>query len=139
MKNTNLSEDLKELVSHNGGICASIILPVHGIPSEKQVDRLEIEHAVNKLKTQFEAMNHPKTNILVKVQQLKELAKSLQGGNAVGIYVSDSVSKLVTFPFDVKEKIMVKDNFEIRDLVQKEQYTKDYYTLLLGGQKTRLF
>jgi hypothetical protein len=139
MKNTIQNGELKELIGQNGGFCASLILPVHGIPSEKQVDRLEIERAVNKLKEQLEQINHPKSSILEKIKELKEQAQSIQGGNAVGIFVSDSVSKIVSFPFEVKEKIMIKEHFEIRDLVQKERYTQDYYTLLLSGQRTRLF
>src|SRR5205823_2430427 len=37
------------------------------------------------------------------------------------------------------EKIQLADSFEVRDLVQKERYTKEYFVLLVGSNQTRLF
>lgn len=131
--------ELKELIGHHDGLCASLILPVHGIPSEKPVDRLEIDHAIEKLKSLFTKMNKQDSQILEKIENLKEQAKSIQGENGLGIFASHDVAKLTTFPFDVKEKIIVGDSFEIRDMVEKERYSLDYFVLLLGGRSIRLF
>jgi hypothetical protein len=131
--------ELKELIGHRQGLCASLILPVHDIASEKNVDRLEIDHAIEKLKTLFSQMNKPDSEILKKIDELKEQAKQIKGENGLGIFASHDVAKLTTFPFDVKERIVVGDSFEIRDLVEKERYDRDYFVLLFGGKSTQLF
>jgi hypothetical protein len=139
MKNPNVSEEIKRLLTHKGGLCASLIIPVHSIPSEKPTDRIEIEHSIEKLKSKFAQMNKQESILLKKVNEIKNQVIDIKGEYGVGIFVSGEISMITTFPFEVKEKIVVADSFEIRDLVQKERYTKEYFVLSLNGYGARLF
>jgi len=57
----------------------------------------------------------------------------------IGLYVSPNIKLAVKFPFPVKEKVMVDDNFEIRDLLYKINYAVPYYVLMLAEKGGRLF
>lgn len=58
---------------------------------------------------------------------------------AIGIFVSDSVSMRVEFPFSVIECSIVGRSFEVRDLLYFEQYLEPYYVLALKKDRQRLF
>jgi hypothetical protein len=131
--------ELKSLITHKEGLCASVILPMHASAAEKPIDSLEIEHAIEKVKMLFGEMNKPDSQILAKINALKEEAKKIKSGKGVGIFASHDVSQLTIFPFEVKEKVAVSDSFEIRDLVEKERYDIEYYALLLTRTNFRLF
>jgi hypothetical protein len=45
----------------------------------------------------------------------------------------------VPFQFHVEEKVMVGDNFELRDLLYKVNYSDPYYVLLLTENNAKLF
>jgi hypothetical protein len=139
MKNTNISAILKELITSRGGTCASLIIPVHELPAEKTADNLAIDHAVDKLAELLNDKDPVHSNIISNAKELAGQAKDINGVSGIGIYVSENIARLATFPFEVKEKILVGDSFEIRDLVQKERYTREYFVLFLGGHHTRLF
>jgi hypothetical protein len=139
MKNTNISATLKELITAKGGPCASLIVPVHELPSEKPLDNIAIDHALEKLKAQLNEKDEVQSGILTKVKMLAEQARNIQGENGIGIFASPALARLCTFPFEVQEKVHVNSSFEIRELVQKERYTREYFVLLLGGYSTRLF
>ena len=139
MKNTNISATLKELITARGGPCASLIIPVHELPSGKPLDHIALDHAVEKLRSQLNEKDELQAGIITKVKLLAEQARNITGESGVGIFASPSLARICTFPFEVQEKIHVNDSFEIRELVQKERYTREYFVLLLGGNVTRLY
>jgi len=59
--------------------------------------------------------------------------------DGLGIFVSPDMSRLVHFPFPVKEKVVVDNSFETRDLYYLEQFAKPYYVLKLTKNEASLF
>jgi len=136
---TKLNEELLDLLSHKDGLCASLIIPLQKVPEGTSTDRLEIRHAFEELKSKLSEMNHQDSVLLDKVEELCSQASKIKGQSGVGIFVSYNLAKLYTFPFAVKEKIVVGNSFELRDLVQKQRYNRNYLILLIGGFGSRLF
>ena len=141
MKNKLISKDLLILQRGRGQICVSIIIPTHRTSPDRRVDKLEVKKAVDKAK-QLLQFKHPEKDVESLFQSLDDLLKEIDfiyNTEGLGLYISSDVKLLVHFPFPVKEKIMVDDNFEIRDLLYKINYDQPYYVLMLTEKEARLF
>lgn len=57
----------------------------------------------------------------------------------LGIFVSENHAEVVHFPFPVKERVVVTDNFETRDKVMAETFQLAYLVLCLNERSIRLF
>jgi Bacterial archaeo-eukaryotic release factor family 3 len=140
-KDKLLGEDLLTLQKQDGNICISIILPTHRLFSDRKVDKFEMEKAVENA-TQLLGYKYSLKDTKPLISKLQEMAKSIDYDHnldGVGLYVSDQVSMMVKFPFAVKEKVIVDDNFEIRDILYKTSLSRPYYALMLSEKNVRLF
>lgn len=61
------------------------------------------------------------------------------GAAGIGLFVSRGVNISVPFVFPVKEKVIVSEQFEIRDLLYDMGYFSSYLVLHLTGKEARLF
>lgn len=142
MKSENLL--VKELIGmqkKRGRICISIIVPTHRLSPERRVDKLEVERAIIYVE-QFLRSKYQASEIKPLLQALDELYKDIDfthNSEGLGLYISSNMKTAVHFPFTVAEKIMVGDNFELRDLLYKVNYSNPYLVLLLTENKIRLF
>ena len=57
----------------------------------------------------------------------------------MGFFISEAVQEVYSFPFVTKEKIVIGDSFEIRDLLKKAQDDQPYLLLTLTLQKAQLY
>ena len=60
-------------------------------------------------------------------------------GKGIGIFISENISHIENFPFEVAEKIIIGDSFETRDMLYKEHYLAQYFVLALTMNSVRLF
>lgn len=140
-KDKLLGEDLLTLQKQDGNICITIILPTHRLFSDRKVDKFEMEKAVENA-TKLLDYKYSSKDTKPLINTLQEMAKSIDyvhNLDGVGLYVSDQVSMVVKFPFTVKEKVIVDNNFEIRDVLYKTNLSQPYYALMLTEKKVRLF
>jgi Bacterial archaeo-eukaryotic release factor family 3 len=142
MKKKHLvGEELLTMQQEKGNICVSIIVPTHRLSPERRVDKLEVERAINSAK-QLLQYNYPEANINPLQRSLDELYEQIDfthNADGVGLYVSTNYRLLVQYPFPVVEKVMVSENFELRDLLYKVNYSMPYFALLLTEKELRLF
>ncbi|MBK8346931.1 MAG: hypothetical protein IPL08_04655 [Saprospiraceae bacterium] len=142
MKNDKLlGEDLIKLQDERGKICISIIVPTHRLSSERQVDTYEVEKSMN-MAIQLLEYKYPEKDVKPLVSQLKTLVGDIDythNADGLGIYMSPDMSLVVKYPFVVEQKVMVGDNFEIRDLVYKTNISMPYYALMITEKRIRLF
>jgi hypothetical protein len=141
MKYNLRGEDLLALQKAKGNICISIIVPTHRTSPDRKIDKAEVENAIDKAK-QLLQFKYPRKDIKSLLQSLDDQLKDIDfihNTEGLGLYISSEVKLLVHFPFPVMEKIMVDDNFEIRDLLYKINYDQPYYVLMLTEKIARLF
>jgi Bacterial archaeo-eukaryotic release factor family 3 len=136
MKNTRL----KDLLKAKGETCVSIIIPTHPLSYERRGDKIELKKAVRDAKD--ELIRHVtyeqfQTYEAVLEEWVKKVdyTRNLEG---LGMFVSPSVNVLFKFPFPVKEKIVVSNSFEIRDVAYTESFAAPYYVLVLSEKNVRL-
>jgi hypothetical protein len=134
-------EDLLAMQNEKGNICVSVIVPTHRLSPERRTDKLEVERAVDKA-TQLLYYKYPEQEIKPLLRSLDELTSEIDFNHpaeGIGLFVSHNIHLSVQFPFPVEEKVMVEDNFEMRDLLYKEFFIKPYFVLMLTEKGARLF
>src|SRR5689334_12480494 len=101
--------DFAELRNVQNEVCISVIVPMHRLSPDRRVDEMELQRAVAKAKYLVEGKYTTEITTLLK-QKLDELVSSidfLHNKDGIGLYVCPSVTKVVKFPFAVKEKVVV--------------------------------
>lgn len=142
MENKNLTSDnISALRNEKGNICISVIVPTHRFSPERKSDKTEVVKALVNAK-QLLQNKYPEADIKVLLERMDELLETIdftRNMEGLGLYISHAVKLSVQFPFPVQEKVMVNDNFELRDLIYMDNYADTYYILLLTEQVGRLF
>ena len=136
-----LDEELLSMLKEKENICVSIIVPTHRLSPERRVDKLEVERAIDNAK-QFLQSSYTEPKIRPLLQALDELYRDIDfthNSDGLGLFISTNTKLAVRFPFPVEEKVIVGDNFELRDLMYKENYAKPYFVLLLTEKQVRLY
>ena len=136
-----LGEEILSLQKEKGKICVSIIVPTHRLSPDRRIDKLAMKRAVENAKQliQFRYTVSNVTPLLQSIDALYEAIDFNHNSEGLGLYVSPGLQLSVQFPFPVVEKVIVGDNFEIRDLLYKVNYAKPYFVLQLTQKGVRLF
>src|SRR5690606_1133919 len=100
MKNNQISEDLKELLSVKNELCVSLIIPMSELPSMRKLDKNTIDHSIDKLKKLLEHQHDSSvvSEFIAKLKSLEGDLTNIAGVKGIGIFISQSLFKLVTFP-----------------------------------------
>lgn len=129
-----------------GKLCISIITPMYKISPERNQNPARVKNVIKKAKEQLKqirAKDKTQAALLKKISdtitKLHDKINFIHSGKGVGIFVSENIAHLVYFPFDVTEKIIIGDSFEIRDMLYKEHYMAEYLVLVLTLNSARLF
>ncbi|MCE2789648.1 MAG: hypothetical protein LW630_07010 [Saprospiraceae bacterium] len=134
-------EELLQLLQEKGKLCVSIILPTHRVSADRKIDKFQMEKALDMVRQALKVKYNEEEYgpLLKKLEVLSDTVDYNHNLEGLGLYVSEDVEMMVRFPFHVEEKIMVGDNFEIRDLLQYTQITKPYLALMVSEKQIRLF
>lgn len=141
MKNNHMSSDLKELLETKDELCISLIVPMNEVPSMKKLDKIAIDHAITKLEKLLEKDYDQKIvgQAMEKFRTLGTDLGNIQGVKGIGVFASSKMFRIVTFPFEVQEKIYAGKNFEIRDVLYRDYYSQPYLVMSLTLDRVRLF
>jgi hypothetical protein len=121
--------------------CLSIILPIAWISPNRQTDIYTVLRNIKKIKAYLqENFDTSETDdLLGSVDELSSEIDFSHNMAGVGLFVSAHVKLWVPFFFPVKEKVILSDSFETRDLLYHAYYATPYHVLLLSKNETRLF
>lgn len=133
---------LEELKGHVGNPCVSVIIPTHKLSPERTLDELHVTQALKKageLVINKFGENNIGKELILKLNELASNIDYVHNDLGIGFYVSPKVSHLVRFPFPVKEKVIVGNSFEIRDIVYLEATLLEYCFFVMNEKELRLF
>ncbi len=144
MKNNNsplFGEDILHLLKERGNVCVTIVLPTHKVSADRKIDKFQVEKALDYAQQALKVNYAEKefTPILKKLELLASTIDYNHNLDGLGLYVSPNVELMVHFPFNVEEKIVVANNFEVRDVLYLTQLSKPYLALLASEKQVRLF
>jgi hypothetical protein len=139
MKNITLIDRLLEAPR---GTCVSVIVPLF-TPSNMRKQNLNVlDKAVLKTKKLLEAYREQeeiKETISARLDELSSQFNNDGSSLGLGLFVSETVSGIIEFPFPVDEFTLVADSFETRDVEYLKKYRAPYHVLLVGKSGVRLF
>ncbi len=134
---------LKELSEQKGNPCISLIVSTE-IKSftDKEKIQLKLKNNVKQLEKALLKDNYPQKIIDQLIQSLESLTEQfrpdhLQAG--AGFYVSPGFAKLVSFPFPVKENIIINSSFDVSEIKDALDKMKGYLVLQLSKNKTGIY
>ena len=134
---------LTELKNNKTTPCVSVILPVHSASHEHIIDEMEVDKIFAKAKDQIiniYGRENGEEKIFEKLDELSmEVDRTSNSVAGLGFFVSPDVSRVVKFPFPVKEKVVVGNNFEVRDILYMSDTMLDYYVLQINEKVVKLY
>jgi Bacterial archaeo-eukaryotic release factor family 3 len=134
--------EIRALIQEKSEWCVSVIIPTHRTSPDRRVDTEVLHKSISQTKDLLSKKKVPVEIHKSLVESLDKLVREFDPVHAtegLGLFVSPDVSRLVHFPFPVKEKIIIDKTFETRDLYYLEQYAKPYYLLNLSKNEAHLF
>ncbi|MFM2207817.1 MAG: hypothetical protein RL213_1792 [Bacteroidota bacterium] len=106
----------------------SIILPTHPQYPGFKADKEHMIELVRRAEDQLAArFSKHKTGLLM--DRLHEAIAGIDYtslSESLAIYVSEGTSKVIHLPFEVSEKVIVDDSFEVRDLIYSAKLNRQY-------------
>ena len=143
MKNKLLSYDEKVrlLRREKGNVCISLVLPTHQLSPDNRSDSLIVSKAIEQVRISLENKFHiPEVaNIMHKLYEAYREIDFNNNTDGIGIYVSKKVKILMPFFFPVKEKIIISDSFDIKEILYQDRYASPYFVLFIEQKRARLF
>ena len=118
-----LGEELSLLRSQRGRLCISVIVPLSTYGPEREQNTRSVEQAIEKTVALWDHLHpgQPHDGWLDSLLALKEKMDPIHPPQGVGFFISEKVHLACPFPFAPKEKIVIGDSFEIRDLLHRAQ------------------
>jgi len=127
------------LRSQKGGICITMIIP---FDREQPAANNIVMHKLAQRAREVLDSNYKSYEagpLHGKIDELIADVNPEAGAEGIGLYISSSVNLCVYFPFAVRERLLISDRFELRELMYKEDYGSPYLVMVLNGQQARLF
>lgn len=111
--------------------CISLIIPTHKLSADRKLDPLEIKKIIKRASESLEEKfgNNGSLDTIRNLETLVEKIDYAHNENGLGLFVSDKSAEIVKFPFEVKEKLIIDNNFAIRDRLYLNQVLTDYFVL----------
>ncbi|ULQ52476.1 hypothetical protein [Flavihumibacter fluvii] len=134
-------EDLLAMQKETNKPCISIIIPTHKLSPDRRVDKLAIERAIESAREylEFKYGTEKAKSLLQKLNDLFQAIDFTRNSNGIGLFVSESIKLKVHFPFEVKEKVIIGDNFEYRELLYNLSQSTAFFAIQLSQKSIRLF
>jgi len=76
------------------------------------------------------------------LKKIKALVDSIDYSTykkSIALYISADIGKVSYLDIEVEEKVIVKQSFEIKDVISNKQRVKEYLLLTIGNNKANLF
>jgi hypothetical protein len=141
MNKKMVANDHQQLRNEKSDVCISIITPTHRLSPDRRTDPIQLENAIQQVKSHLHnKYDHAAINPLI--QAMDELYGQIdftRNTAGIGLFVSQNVKGLIHFFFPVKERIMIGQSFDIRDLLYESFYDVPYVVLMLSQKEARLF
>jgi hypothetical protein len=119
----------------------SILMPFNPKMSSKNDLTVYVRSVFEKVLQNLEAQ-YPRENLPVLEARLEGLMKKLDFSSykqSIAIFVSPGMEKVYYLSFPVEEKLIINDNFEIRDLLYSKKDLHKYLILVLGSERSRIY
>ncbi|MGZ4034175.1 MAG: baeRF3 domain-containing protein [Bacteroidia bacterium] len=137
--------EIENLLLESTGPCVSVIVPLHRLSPERAEDSKSVKIAVGYAKELLKQKyaQHKYDRVVSKMtEDLDSIINRIDfthSKDGLGIYMTPGVTKIIEFPFEVTEKIKVRDSLDSRDLLYDLNVMIEYCVLSISKKHIRLF
>ncbi len=141
MKQAMIGGEIVALLEKKKGLCVSIIVPSHRLSPERRTDKVRLDKSIQRAKRHLLDNYTPEQTspLIAAIDELYNQVDFNHNEEGIGLFVGPGVQQLVQFIYPVKEKVMISESFEIRDLLYQDFYSCTYFVLMLNEQEAKLF
>lgn len=134
-------EEYLKIKNTTGQLCLTIIMPLHSVPAQAEEDSIRFHKIVSEAISELDKSisTSEAEEIKTSLNSLKKQLSKISGAKGVGIYLSKDLKGIITFPFDVEEYFIIDNEFQIRELLYKNQLAIDYFVLSLTMKSAKLY
>ncbi|MBS1934055.1 MAG: hypothetical protein JST96_08645 [Bacteroidetes bacterium] len=121
--------------------CISVIMPFEPKMSLKNEIQYKLKVAKEKIEKEVLA-SYPEDKVQPVLLKLDRLLKELNYNThkkSVAIFVSPLIDKVYYLDIPVKERIIINESFEIRNLVEEKKEIKKYLLAVLSGKSIKVY
>lgn len=131
----------KELRSHKDGPCLSLVVPTFRSKPDSLQNQIVLKNAIKQAKETLEGSKFSAdADVLIKkLDDLQDQINFQETLDGLGLYVSLHLARIAHFPFPVRQKVVIGNDFETRDIVYAINHRIKYYVLALSGSISRLY
>jgi hypothetical protein len=130
----------KTMLTNQDKACVTIILPLHRFIANGKMDQKHLQKAIHTAGEQLK-VRYPEYEADF-LESLNALSREIEfdfSMDGIGIFVSTDFKAYTYFPFNVTEKVVVGNNFDVTDVFYKQQLELPYYVLHLDEHHARLY
>ncbi|MEX1238930.1 MAG: hypothetical protein WEB30_04405 [Cyclobacteriaceae bacterium] len=135
------TSDIDLMLSEKGNPCISMIIPTHRYTRDRMQNPELIEKAIQKARKLLADSTWPKEKIRQlenKFELILQRIDLIRLQEGLAIFISPNTLKVHLLPFPVKEKVVVGQKFEMRNLFYFAQFLQPYYLLVVSKKRIRL-
>lgn len=136
----DMQKTLQDLQKHKAKPAVSIFVKTHRTFPDNDKDAIalknQLKFAQSHLKQQYDEQTSQQ--IMQQIHQHTDELNSNYNLDSLAIFASPEQAQLIRFPFDTPERVIINDQFAVRDIVRYLASGVHYYVLVLTREKGRL-
>jgi len=135
-----MDNTLKRLKDIKSDCCVTILLNTHRNSPQSKKDEIVLKNLVTEAENRLKKKYNNETGQLVS-QKLKELASNIDARynfESLALFVNRDVAEFIRMPIEVKDRVIIGNDFATRDLIRMLRKEVNYYILVLSQKKARL-
>lgn len=135
-----MKEILEKLLKIEADCCVTIILNTHRNKPDIQKDAIVLKNLVAEAEERL-IQNYDKRQVQSIIERIKELSGNIDHGHnleSLILFVNEDIAEAVKLPIEVEDRVVIGNNFVIRDLIRASRQEQSYYILVLTRDRARL-
>lgn len=132
--------ELNELRAYDGSPCITIVAQTYTAPPQAGQNPTILNKAAGKVEELLKENDWEQAEEAM--SQLKIAINGIdksQSGKTTIIYAAPGYSKVISLPYEVKERVTVSDRFQVRELVYAANQMIDYLVLSINKDQGNLY
>jgi hypothetical protein len=138
---TDVENIISRLRENTAMHCVTVTIPTHRKNPDKAVDPKEVNRVLKIVRDNLVLKYGKKvgSGLADRLEALEKTFDYTHSTEGLGLYVSEEISQLIKFPFNVTEKISVSNKFDFRDLLYMRAHLEEYIVLSVTKDVTNLY
>jgi hypothetical protein len=135
-----MNNNLQKLKEVKSDCCVSILLTTHRTPPGNEKDDIVLKNLVREAETRLKA-ECDRENAKIITEKIHQLASEIDyryNLEGLGLFVSQEIAEYIRVPINIKNQVVIGNNFATRDLVRALEEDPNYFILVLSRERARL-